>query len=138
MNQYSVSFAVGYQQQYDMNLDQVGVVNLNAGIGQAYSLVNDMDIYAMLEAGGAAGRGETFGYLEPKAGIIIREIWNMKSHFEWKIGLNYFNQSERTQQIQWQQAKYFGTRHALVGSWNWVWNSRQESQGGFVGYRYYF
>lgn len=54
---------------------------LEAGVGLTKRTMNDMDAYALANVGGGAQNGRAQLYVQPELGLILREVYDMKTVF---------------------------------------------------------
>jgi hypothetical protein len=74
----SRQFKVGREPQPDRELQDRTSFVMEGGLGMAYRPLRDVDVYALLNAGLGVHEGVR-GYLKPSLGVILREVYGMKS-----------------------------------------------------------
>ena len=79
----SKEFAMGIENQYDSKLQKHQVFNTNVGFGLTKKLSDDLFVYGLGSLGIGANRDRQYVYAAPKMGVIIYEVFNMKSALEY-------------------------------------------------------
>lgn len=74
----SGQFKVGWEPQPGRELQDRTTFVMEGGLGLAHRPVRDVDVYALLN-GGLGVHGGVRGYLKPSVGLIVREVYGMKS-----------------------------------------------------------
>lgn len=76
---FSSKLKIGFEQHYDAALKDHLTFDLDAGLGAALSMGHDLRVYALSGLGyGNSGRN-SYLYFEPEAGLILHEVFNMKT-----------------------------------------------------------
>lgn len=89
---WSGRFRMGWDQLRTPYLNTRGAWLVDGGLGATWRPQKDMDVFALMGAGISTGQGGHF-YAAPELGLVIREVWDMKSvlrlawtHNEWASG----------------------------------------------------
>jgi len=82
-NSISKEFFMGIENQYDSKLQKHQVFNTKIGFGLTKKLSDDLFVYSLGSVGIGANRDKQYVYAAPKIGVIIYEIFNMKSVLEY-------------------------------------------------------
>nr|WP_199066583.1 DUF4105 domain-containing protein [Chromobacterium sp. ASV5] len=109
--------SIAYQPQRDAALQERRVAQIGGAVGLARRPLPDADIYALAGGGLAAGRGGGFAYGELEGGVMLREIWNMKT---WLAFSRHFNQADSHSaftRLRWTQMRYLNRQQSLFASW---------------------
>lgn len=78
----SGQFSFGYSPFLDKNFALRGFYTATGGIGKTFRLHRDLDFFVLGNGTVRSGQ-KTFLNASPQAGLVIREIWNMKSLFSY-------------------------------------------------------
>lgn len=113
---YSAAFRIGVERQRDALLRQHLAFNVSGGAGRGVALGNSALAYGLAAVGFGAGQGAGYWYAEPEIGLIANEAGSMKSLLSARALYNQFGDGEWTRELKVTQAKYFGTRFAVAGS----------------------
>lgn len=89
---WSGRFRLGWDQLRNSKLQERGTWLMEGGLGSAWRIHRDLDLYGLAVAGGSPAKGGHV-YARPEVGLIIRQVYNMKtvarlivSHNELKTG----------------------------------------------------
>jgi hypothetical protein len=89
---YSKEFKLNYEQHYNSRLESYSAYNLSGGLGLTKQIESDIFVYGFLKLG--IGYDDSlYGYINPQLGIIVYEIWNMKTILEYDYIYNQDNSS---------------------------------------------
>lgn len=80
---------LGFEPQLNNYLSEEGTVFIEGGPGKTYRLQRDTDFYFLFKLG-YQDRLEPYFYLAPTIGILLREIYDMKTLFEY-MDYNYID-----------------------------------------------
>lgn len=75
---WSGEFKIGLEQQFDQGLQPRMTTLVEGGLGVTYRPWPDVDVYA-LGNGGLGWRHHPYLYIKPEVGVVIREVYDMKS-----------------------------------------------------------
>lgn len=75
----SGKFSIGMEQQIYNDWKKHGQFYINGGLGSTYALGNDISVYGLLSIGLASSTADTYTVATPELGMIIKEIFKMKS-----------------------------------------------------------
>lgn len=76
-------FRMGYEVSREMDLSRTPSPFIEAALGKTFRLTDDFDLYALATVG---ARVPMQGYIfaGPEVGVVIREIWRMKTIVSWR------------------------------------------------------
>ncbi len=74
-------FAIAVEPQWDGRLQRHTAFSLSGALGLTTRPVPDIDLFGLVGAGGASGRGRVYAYPSVEAGTVIREVADMKTLF---------------------------------------------------------
>lgn len=93
-NDLSKELSINYTEHLDMNLELENVYNFYYAMGLTYKINKDIFIYDLIGIGLAYGKNSSYIYSQNKLGLIIYEVFNMKSIFEYTTQYNTFKSKE--------------------------------------------
>ena len=99
-------FNIGYEKQYDRNLEEVNVLNISGGAGLSYKVHNDMLLYGLLKIGTGINFIEPYPYSSFETGVIVYEILNMKTVLSHEFIYNQDNSDSFYQNIDLNQSLF--------------------------------
>lgn len=90
----SKELEINYTKRFDEKLNQHHIYNLSYAFGFTYKINNDMFIYDLLGAGLANGDNTTFLYGKNQFGLMIYEVFNMKTTLQYTSYYNNFQSKQ--------------------------------------------
>lgn len=134
----SGQFTIGVEQHRNDQLDTALSGSIYGGVGYTYAVSKDLSAFFMLNAGLAASSIGGYVYSEPEIGLILYEVFNMKTFINYKKISN--QQKTSYSQEQW------SITHSILGLEDWSvygeyekrWNKlvSSEQYGLHVKYQY--
>lgn len=114
-------FSIGYGPQYDGQLVRYKAATVSGAMGLSVQADPDMLVYALLSAGFAYGKHRLQQYAAPELGLIVNEVYGMKSIVN--VGTNYFStgSADRVHMAKVTQAIPLDGSHRLVFSYGDHW-----------------
>lgn len=100
----SFDFQIGIKQHYDKNLNPFTAINISGGLGETFQLTKDLYLYNLYSIGIGYSKNRLYPYAYPELGIIIYEIFNMKSIISYKYLFNQYNSMQTYHNIQFSQS----------------------------------
>lgn len=114
----SNDFQLNYEPHYGKDMEAFHAVNLNGGVGLTKKLHEDVFVFALADVGMAYGNHTLYPYAFPQAGLMIYEILNMKSTFEYKYLWNQGNSNEGYHDFDMEQSLFLNKKYRLGISLN--------------------
>lgn len=111
----SGSFRIAAKQQYDVEFKKSTKSYIDGSIGKTYGIGPDINIYALLGGGLALSRGQLFTEINPEFGIIIREVFNMKSIIQYQHNFNDSQNIPDQYSLSFTQSLFIGKNWGLFG-----------------------
>lgn len=109
-------FKLGIEPQPNLQRPDKKALLLEGAIGRTWRLADDLDAYVMLGGGwGWRQRGHLYG--QPEAGVVIREIWNMKTQLSRQVLTHPLGEHRPAHVWTWTQSMYLPGGH----TWEWRW-----------------
>lgn len=110
---FSGKFSIGVAPVYGQNMTSKQQVFIKGALGYSYSLSADLDVYALAGIGlGAANHG-AYIFTVPETGLVLREVFDMKSLVSVSQAYNYLGESRALNELMFTQAKYFNDNYAV-------------------------
>lgn len=134
----SSKLRIGIQRQFDTNLDDRLAFDTSASIGLAGMLHRDIVLYSL--AGGGYGFDGATHYLfaEPEIGVIVHEIFNMKTLAQLRYSFNQLASAEGYARLDISQAIFLSDNHALFFTGQWLRNTRESRMALAAAFTRYF
>jgi hypothetical protein len=126
-------FKLGIEPQPNLQRPDKKALLLEGAIGRTWRLADDLDAYVMVGGGwGWRQRGHLYG--QPEVGVVIREIWNMKTQLSRQVLTHPLGEHRPAHVWTWTQSMYLPGGH----TWEWRWQRiRQKGeQGHELGFTY--
>lgn len=134
----SADFKLNYESQYDKQLEEIKAVNVNAGVGISQRIHQDVLLYGLFDVGFGYGNEKLYPYCFPQIGLMIYELFNMKSVFEYKYVLNQVDSGNGYHDFNIEQSWFYNKKYRLGLSLNRK-DKHHESLNTFgVSFNYYF
>ncbi|QEL56874.1 lipoprotein N-acyltransferase Lnb domain-containing protein [Chromobacterium paludis] len=130
--------SIAYQSQLDGDLQERQVMQVGGAIGLARRLLPDADVYALAGGGLATGGEQGFAYGELEGGVMLREIWNMKT---WLALSRHFNEADSHSafsRVAWKQMHYLSRQQSLFASWQQETGGRRNRREWQLGFKQLF
>lgn len=126
-------FKLGIEPQASLSRPDKKALLLEGAIGRTWRLVDDLDAYVLV-GGGWGWRQSGYLYGQPEVGVVIREIWNMKTQLSRQIVTHPQGEHRPAHVWSWTQSMYLPGGH----TWEWRWQRiRQKgAQGHEIGFTY--
>ncbi len=134
----SNDFKFNYEKQYSKNLKPFHSINLNGGFGITKKIHNDMSIFTLLDVGIAYGNNSLYPYLFSQIGLIIYEIFNMKSTIEYKYFFNQDNSQTGYHDLNLEQSLFFNKKYRVGIFLNHKKNSTTNLDSFGLSFNYFF
>jgi len=106
-------FSLGVEPIYNSKLQSQQQVFIKGALGYTYGLTPDIDIYALAGTGLARMKDSGYLFVNPEVGIVVREVFDMKSILSATVRRGLFPESSGIQEIGFTQAKYLNKSYAL-------------------------
>ncbi|WP_431687539.1 DUF4105 domain-containing protein [Hahella sp. NBU794] len=129
---------VGLEQHYDEHIRRHSAANISGGLGMTFALDRDMSVYFLAMGGYGFGDGTSYLYLNPEAGMIINEVYDMKSIISYQTVWNQLDSGEAYHSFNLKQSKFIGDDYAIFLDYERRWSSSYSSDGVEAVFKYYF
>lgn len=103
----SKEFRLSYEHHFDDKLNEVDVFNISGGPGISYKLHNDITVFSLINGGLGIDLEKISPYASIENGLIIYELFNMKSYISHKLIFNENNDSLLRENYFINQAIYY-------------------------------
>jgi hypothetical protein len=112
----SGQWKVGIDQQVFDHLNFQRMAFLEGGLGYTLPVKKDIEIYTLLNLGGAVSTSLKHAYLVPEIGFIINEVWDMKSNLNFQAVYSTHNKNPILK-TTFTQSLYLNQDRALFAEW---------------------
>jgi hypothetical protein len=102
----SKELKVTYEKHYNQQLNPYHAYNISGAMGITKKLSNDITLFSMLGGGLAYGDSELYPYIYPEFGMMIYEIFNMKSTLEYQYIYNQSNTHQAYHNIHFEHSLF--------------------------------
>ena len=134
---YSKELKIDYEQHYDKNLDPYGTYNISGGIGLTKQIKTDIFLYSFLNVGVGYGNN-LYLYSYPQIGVIVYEIFNMKSVIEYDYIYNQNKSYEKYTNFNFTQSYFISKRYNIEFNINQKENNHKKITTYRFGFKYIF
>ena len=100
-------FRIGIEPQRNAEFKMQNTALISGAVGKTWRSAGDIDLFAILAAGVAIRHGTPNIFTQPELGIIVREIFDMKSVASVSLTSNYLGDRARYAKYRFTQSKYF-------------------------------
>jgi hypothetical protein len=90
----SSSFKLNYESHYDEKIGMFKAYNISGGLGYTKQYFNDIFLYSLLNIGVAYGESKFYAYAYPEVGLLMYEVFDMKTVINYKYIYNQYNSHE--------------------------------------------
>jgi hypothetical protein len=109
----SGKFSIGVKPVYDKRLMSQQQASISGALGYTMSLSADFDVYALAGFGVGATHKGAYLFAAPEVGLVLREVFDMKSIATVVQYYNHLGESFVLNEIKFTQAKYFNKEYAI-------------------------
>ena len=103
----SGAFKMGIAPQRDASFRVRHNMFADGALGWTKRIGRDIDVFGLAGAGMSGGRGGFNLYAQPEIGIIVREIFDLKTVASVQLTANALGERARTTKYKFEQAKFF-------------------------------
>jgi hypothetical protein len=121
-------FNIGYGTIYDVNLTRLKATQISGAIGINIQAQPDMHIYGLVNLGFAYGNNRLYQYATPEVGMIINEVYGMKSIISLDSTHYSDSSNDHLQTLQWTQAIPLSAEHRLILKYADRWQQARHEQ----------
>ena len=105
---------LGVETHYGSQLEKHTAANLSGAIGATLRVSADAIAYGLAAGGLGYAEGGAYPYGEPEVGLIINEVWGMKSLVNARLIVNQLAQDDLLHEFNWTQTKALNNHSLLV------------------------
>jgi hypothetical protein len=110
----SGAIRIGLEQQRDANFHMSRTIYLGGSIGITKRVGSDVDLFALAGLGVSQRSGQLNFYAQPELGMIVREVFDMKSIFSIVMTANAFGDQSKYTKYRFVQSKFFAKRNVSL------------------------
>ena len=129
---------LGVETHYGRQLEERTALNLSGAVGTTISLSKDALIYGLAAGGLGYAEGGAYPYAEPEIGLIVNEVWGMKSLVSSRLIFNQLSDDELLHELRWTQTKVMGSSFLLVGEYRQLQGQKQLERRVGLSIKRYF
>ncbi|MDD4977159.1 MAG: DUF4105 domain-containing protein [Gallionella sp.] len=113
----SSRFHIAIEQQLTNSLTSTQAMVLGGAVGRSKRIYDDIDLY-VLAGGGAGSTGRNgFLYTNIEAGLILREVWDMKSLLSLSRNNSQIETGAHYNSLNFTQSKFIDSTHTIQLDW---------------------
>lgn len=109
----SSSLKINYEPHYDENLNRFKAYNISVGVGYTKQYFNDIFVYTLLNAGISYGDSTFYTYAYPELGLLMYEIFDMKTILNYKYIFNQHDSHEAYHDLRVEQSLFIDKKIRL-------------------------
>ena len=110
----SSALKINYESHYDTKIGEYKAYNISGGLGYTKQYFNDIFVYSLLNIGIAYGKSKFYTYFYPEVGLLMYEIFNMKTVLNYKYIYNQHNTHKGYHDIKLEQS-FFIDKKVRIG-----------------------
>jgi hypothetical protein len=134
----SADFKLNYEKHYTSHLDTFHAVNASGGIGISKKIHDDVLLYGLMDLGIAYGNETFYPYLFPQLGLMIYEIFNMKSTLEYKYVFNQDDSHNGYHDFNLEQSLFIDKKYRIGASYNKKSTEHASFDSMDISFNYFF
>jgi hypothetical protein len=134
----SSSLNINYESQYDMKLGEFKAYNISAGIGYTKQYFNDIFMYSLLNVGVAYGQSKLYPYIYPEIGLLMYEVFNMKTILNYKYIYNQYGSHTGYHDIKFEQSLFLDKKIRFGAGINYKSILKEEQISYIFSLNYFF
>ena len=130
-------FKLGIEGQPGVHASHKKALLIEGAIGRTWRITDDADAYVLVGGGwGWRNRGHLYG--QPEVGVIVREIWNMKSQVSRQVVTHPLGEHRPSHIWSWTQSMYAPGGHTWELRWQRVRQKREQAHEVALAYKRLF
>jgi Domain of unknown function (DUF4105) len=124
-------FKIGIESQPQLQRPGRNAALIEGAGGYTWRLSDDVDAFALV-GGGWGLRQSGYFYAMPTVGLVVREVFDMKTVLRLSEVTRPLGQREASRELTVTQSKYLDRHHSLVLTWRRVWQDGRAANDGQV------
>lgn len=133
----SGSFKIGVEKQAQLSEMDKKAFLTEGAVGYTWRLGADLDAFALI-GGGWGYRQRGFLYTAPTVGVLIREVFDMKTVLRLSQVSSPLGQKHSSREMTLSQIKYLNGRNSLLLEWRRTWQAGSSANQGAVVLKHLF
>ncbi|MDY0300944.1 MAG: DUF4105 domain-containing protein [Trichlorobacter sp.] len=121
----STKLFIGYDQIKNRYLEHHHALSANGALGITERLTDDIDLYLLGGGGVNYARSGFSAYLTSELGLVVREIWDMKSMISGASTTYATSKQFSYGTVNFRQAKYMDNNHTIAFEYSRDFNTRK-------------
>jgi len=119
-------FRLGLEQQPTTTLQGKTALLIEGGLGLTWRPAPDIDFFVLL-GGGVGYRQHSYAYVNPSMGMLIREVYDMKSIISLSSVSRPMGERSPATEVSLTQSKYLGAQNTLVMEVRRLWQAERSA-----------
>ncbi len=124
-------FKIGVERQPQLRSPDKKALLIEGAGGYTWRLSDDLDAFALL-GGGWGYRQQGYLYAMPSVGMVVREVFDMKTVLRLSQISRPLGQQHSSQELSLSQVKYLDAQHSLLLEWRRIWQQGRGANEGMV------
>lgn len=130
-------FKLGIEAQPAVRTGNKKALLIEGAIGRTWRITDDADAYVLVGGGwGWRNRGHLYG--QPEVGVVLREVWNMKSRISRQVVTHPLGEHKPSHIWSWTQSMYAPGGHTWELRWQQVRQKREQAHEVALAYKRLF
>lgn len=130
-------FKLGIEAQPAVHTGDKKALLIEGAIGRTWRITDDADAYVLVGGGwGWRNRGHLYG--QPEVGVVLREIWNMKSRISRQVVTHPLGEHKPSHIWSWTQSMYAPGGHTWELRWQQVRQKQEQAHEVALAYKRLF
>ncbi len=130
-------FKIAVEPQAQVQRPDKKALLIEGAAGYTWRLSDDLDAFALL-GGGWGYRQQGYLYTQPSVGMVVREVFDMKTVLQLSRISNPLGQQQSSQELSVSQIKYIDRHHSVLLEWRRTKQGQRSSNQGLAVLKYLF
>lgn len=130
-------FKLGVESQPAVRRQDKKALLIEGAIGRTWRVTDDADAYVLV-GGGWGWRNSGHLYGQPEVGVVLREIWNMKSRISRQVLTHPLGEHQPSHVWSWTQSMHAPGGHTWEMRWQRVRQKREQAHEVALSYKRLF
>lgn len=134
----SFGLKLNYERHFDKELNAYHAYNMSLGGGFTKQAGNDLFLFSLFHVGFGHGKQKSYWYTYPEAGLILYEIWHMKSLIRYRYIYHQHRNKQGYHHVTWTQSLFLSKKHSLEFQFDALYRANITKRRSLLRYVYTF
>jgi Domain of unknown function (DUF4105) len=130
-------FKIGVEPQAQLQQPNKKALLIEGAAGYTWRLTDDIDAFALI-GGGWGFRKQGYLYTQPSMGVVLREVFDMKTVLQLSRISSPLGQQQSSQELSFSQIKHIDRQHSVWLEWRHTRQGSHASDQGLVMLKHLF